>query len=316
MAPEAHTLASRYGLWFAAVISGTLFPTMDVGARNTVVCNVASESVVAYAAGSDRYAARVESGSGEPRYLVVRRMSTGEPLDDVACVQGGRCELTDALGMRACSFTSVHSSRITHGLVLEASPEGAASVTEGSSAAGKGRWVLAQEAKGGHVSLLRLRGAADLEVRSVRIVGQRVLVVIRETRGAPPCEATRERIVVLDEAELRPGRARLEQAHADVDVDAELSTEPLPPPRFAPPFRPVPTRTVVNAARSAIATGMERLAACWIQHNAAAMSRRARLALHRQLSVDRDLAPLARLASDPIGAPVRRRHHAVTTDVR
>jgi hypothetical protein len=289
---------------------------VDVAARNAVVCNVSTETVVAYAAGSDRYAARVEGGAGEPRYLVVRRMSTGEPLDDVACVKGGRCELTDALGMRACSFTSVRSSRVTHGLVLEASPEGAASAAEGSAAAGKGSWVLAQEAKGGHVSLLRLRGGGDLELRSVRIVGQRVLVVIRETRGAAPCGATRERIVVLDEAELRPGRARIEQAHADVDVDAELSTEALPPPRFAPPFRPVPTRTVVNAARSAVATGMGRLAACWIQHNAAAMSPRARLALHRQLSGDRDLAPFAQLASDPIGAPLRRRHRAVTADVR
>jgi hypothetical protein len=243
-------------------------------------------------------------------------MSTGEPLDDVACVKGGRCELTDALGMKACYFTAVHSSRVMHGLVLEAAPESAASVADGSSAAGKGRWALAQEAKGGHVSLLRLRAEGDLELRAVRIVGQRVLVIIRETRGAPPCAATRERIVVLDEAELRPGRARLEAAHADVDVDAELSTEPLPPPRFAPPFRPMPTRTVVHAARSALATGMERLAACWIQHNAAAMSPRARLALHRQLSGDRDLAPFADLASDPVGAPLRRTHHAVIAHVR
>jgi hypothetical protein len=293
------------------VVSGALFATVNAGERNAVACNIATESVVAYAAGSDRYAARVEGGAGEPRYLVVRRMSTGEPLDDVACVKGGRCELTDALGMRACSFTLVHSSRVSHGLVLEEAPKGAAGAAEELGAAGKGRWVLAQEAKGGHVSLLLLRAEGNLELRAVRIVGQHVLVVIHETRGVPPCAATRERIVVLDEAELRPGRARLEQAHAEMDIDAELSTEPLPPPRFAPPFRPMPTRTVVNAARSAVATGMERLAACWIQNNAAAMSSRARLALHRQLSGDHDLAPFAELARDPVGAPLRRTHHVV-----
>ena len=86
IALEGYRLASRFWLWLAAVISGTLFPTVAVGARNAVVCHVATESVVAYAVGSDRYAARVEKvASGEPRYLIIRRMSTGEPLDDVAC---------------------------------------------------------------------------------------------------------------------------------------------------------------------------------------------------------------------------------------
>ncbi|MDB4981250.1 MAG: hypothetical protein JWM82_2002 [Myxococcales bacterium] len=243
-------------------------------------------------------------------------MSTGEPLDDVACVKGGRCELTDALGMKACYFTAIHASRGTHGLVVEAAPQDAVPSADGSNATGKGRWLLMQEARGSHVSLLRLRAEGDLELRAVRIVGQRVLVFIRETRGASPCVATRERIVMIDEAELRPGRARLEQTHADVDVDAEVSSEPLPPPRFAPPFRPMPTRTVVHAARSALATGMERLATCWIQHNAAAMSPHARLTLHRQLSADRDLAPFAKLASDPVGAPRRRAHHAVIAHER
>ena len=143
----------------------------------------------------------------------------------------------------------------------------------------------------------------------------------QSAKRAARCRA--ERLASGSSSSMRPScgpraSAPRKQAHADVDVDAELSTEALPPPRFAPPFRPVPTRTVVNAARSAIATGMGN---AWrpvgFKHNAAAMSPRARLALHRQLSGDRDLARFAQLASDPIGAPVRRRrHHAVSTDVR
>jgi hypothetical protein len=273
-------------------------------ARDARACDDLTERVVGYSVGSDRLAERVEFASTIPPRVIVRRLSTGEPLDAVTCTSLRRCELTDVLGMKGCSFTPLHASKATHGLGLEPPAEGSR------------RWVLSQEIKEGRLPLVGLLSTGTLELRAVRFVGRRVLVVVRETRPGM-CPSERDHVVPLDEPELRPGRARVEQAHADVDLDAPVDALPPAGMREAPPFRAMPARTVVRATRHAVATGMSRLATCWLQHNAAAMAPSALADLRRRVAEDPELSALGALAREP-EAPrsSSSRHHASTARAR
>jgi hypothetical protein len=255
-------------------------------ARAASPCEPGAERVVAYSVSSDRYAVREEAGGqGRRRFLVVR-ISTGELLDRVACASAARCDLTDAFGLGGCSYAAMPSAHGAHGLTLA------------RSATDAGTWTLGQENKGATVPLLSVKAAGELEVRTVRIVGRRVLVVLQE-RGLATCPgSTAERIILLDEEELRPGRARVERTHALVDFEDLGSGDAGE--RAAPVFRPAPGRLVVRAARTAAAAGLDRLAACWIQHNAAAMSVSQRGALYGRLARDPVLSHLAGLAVNPV----------------
>jgi hypothetical protein len=244
-------------------------------------CEGAKEQVVGYAIGSDRYAVRVQpAAASETARFVIRRLSSGEPIDQVACSQTGACELTDVLGMRSCSFARLGSSRTTHGLVLEPAPEGGP------------RWNLSLDATTGRVPLLVLHGDGELDLRVAHIVGRHVLLVVRENVGGS-CPVSREWALLLSEGDLRPGRQRVEGAPRETDLGGEAGLDEAPAPRPATPFHPMPIRMLLKAARTAAASGMDHLAACWIEHNAFAMSARGRRALFLDLSGDRTLARFA-----------------------
>jgi hypothetical protein len=273
---------------------GLLLLLASGGARASAPCAAGAERVVGYAVGSDRYAVREDpSPSSSPRF-VVRRLSTGEPAARVTCASAARCDLTDALGLSGCSYSVLPAARATHGLLLSRVGEGGTD------------WVLEQEGRPGPVKLLDVRGAGELEIRTVRIVGQRALVVVRQTEP-DLCPSTIERVLELDESELRPGRARVERAHSVVDLDEWGPTDL--PVRVVPPFRAMRPKVVVRAALTAAAAGLPHLAACWIQHNADLMSDRARDSLHRDLAGDRTLAPLAELAARKPPVTSSRVHH-------
>jgi len=247
------------------------------------VCENASEEVVAHAIGWDRYAVRVEGVSGSGSSFVLRRLSTGEPVDHVACRVAASCQLVDVLGMKGCWFTPLRSSRATHGLAIERSPSGQAD------------WTVFQETKVARIPLLTVRAEGDVELHAVRLVGRHVLLVLREVLGGS-CPSFRERIIELDEAEIRPGRARQERARDPVLFDSASEAEPAGEARTAAPFRAMPVKIVFRAARTAVAAGMATLAACWIENSAASMRRKERDAFAQRLAGDQSLAPLAQLA--------------------
>src|SRR5438270_10858600 len=88
---------------FAAIALVTAVPA---GVR---ACEGSVEEVVAFSTAHDEYVSSLgpaRSAVG-PNGFVIRRLSTGEPIDYVMCAGSGACELGGALGLRACSLTRV-----------------------------------------------------------------------------------------------------------------------------------------------------------------------------------------------------------------
>jgi hypothetical protein len=281
--PKGEMAGVRWG-GIAAMAFGVLLEQPRARAASaSPVCEKASEEVAAHAVGWDRYAVRVDGDSGSGSSFVLRRLSTGEPVDHVACRVAGSCQLVDVLGMKGCWFTPIRSSRATHGLAIERSPSGQA------------EWTVFQETKVARIPLLTVRADGDVELRTVRLVGRHVLLVLREVLGGS-CPSFRERVIDLDEAEIRPGRARLERARDPVLLDSASEGEPAGDTRTVAPFRAMPVKLVFRAARTAVAAGMATLAACWIENSAAAMRRKERDAFAQRLAGDQSLARFAQLA--------------------
>jgi hypothetical protein len=248
------------------------------------------ERIVGYSVGSDRYAIRSQPSAAEPersRFLI-RRLSTGEPIDNVDCAKSGPCELTAVLGMRGCSFASVAPGRTLYG--LELAPVGGG---------GSPLWTLSLEGKGGRVPVLAVRADAPLELRTAARMGRHVVVVVSETFGGS-CVRVTDHVLVLDDSELRTLRSEGAKVSAEAGPREislhEADRDSVPIPRTSRPFRPMRARTVAKAARAAAAAGMVRLASCWIAHNVAVMTPRARLALAHALREDPILSPFAPLA--------------------
>jgi hypothetical protein len=153
----------------------------------------------------------------------------------------------------------------------------------------------------GAVPLVSLNGTGTLAMRAAVRVGQRVLVVVSETES-DSCSTGTEYAVMLDESDIRGARLGLSPRRPlrAIDLD-EINNDPLPPLRAAKAFRAMPVEAVLKAARTAAATGMGYLAACWIRHNASVMPAHDLPALSRALAEDPLLAPLV---------PERLRRHA------
>src|SRR4051812_39360737 len=77
------------------------------------------ERIVAYA--QDKYAVRAHPSANDPgrARFVIRRLTSGEPLEAVDCAASGACELTAVLGMRGCSYARVVEGKSVFGLALE-----------------------------------------------------------------------------------------------------------------------------------------------------------------------------------------------------
>jgi hypothetical protein len=233
------------------------------------------ERIVAYSA--DKYAVQSNPDPAEPkrsRYMI-RRLATGEPVDNVACASRGSCDLTTALGMKACSYSRVVAGRNVAGLELDPTGEADASL-----------WTLSIDSRGARVPVLTIYAEGELTLRAVVRAGRRVVAIVEETGGSEG--RTTDHALVLEEADFRS--ARLEGSNPDREVrqvDPHASDgDPLPPLRTATARRPMNPMTVIRGARVAAAAGMDRLAACWITHHASLMKPRDVLTLAMALQAD------------------------------
>jgi hypothetical protein len=279
------------GRWI--IVVAVAVPLVSATEHRASPCEAGDERVVAQSVASDRYAVRAQppasasaSEPAGPRY-VIRRLSTGEPIDNVACAQPGPCDLADVIGVTACSFAPVAPGKGLRDLVLE------------PAQADGGPASLVRAEKTARVPLVTLHAEGALALRAAIPAGRRLVVVIAETRGGA-CPATSERALLLDEDEARGmSSTRGDAPPAEprrVDLDAS-DADDVPDLRTASPPHPMPVKALVLAARAAAASGMERLALCWIGHNAALMPRHRRHRLQRKLASDPVLARLARIAA-------------------
>src|SRR5258706_291750 len=123
--------------WVGLSLAGALIGPVR-GAR---ACEGSGEErIVAYSL--DKYAVRSNPNPAQPdrSRFVIRRLSTGEPLDQIDCAATGACELTAVLGMRGCSYARVVVGKTLYGLELD--PVGGADSP---------LWSLSVEAKTGRV---------------------------------------------------------------------------------------------------------------------------------------------------------------------
>jgi hypothetical protein len=265
--------------FLAAVLCAAIL-AVPLLVRGESRCGTGGDRIVALS--RDRYAVRSEPSAadqGRARF-VIRRLGSDEPLDQIECAASGPCELTTVLGMRGCSYAAVSAGRSFRGLSLDA-PNGGESPL----------WKLSINGSHGRVGLLSLSGTGPLSLRAAVPTRHGVVVIVTETEesGGAACPQTTDYAVMLDERDIRDASDGIATGRVPQKIDLHRQGgDPMPPLRTATAYRAMPVHTVIRAARTAAAVGMDRLAACWIAQNASVMP-------------PRDLPDLAQaLFEDPI----------------
>jgi hypothetical protein len=239
-------------VWVAAVASILCVVT---GSRIASACDGTTQHIVGYSWQRLKYVVEERSpATAEPSRFVTRRISTDEVLDSVTCAGSGTCTMSDALGMRACSFRPV-PAKAPGELSLEA--------------AGDSIGEVRLAGKDGPVTLLRILGAGTLGLRSGARRGANIVVFLTDTHDQDGCPRTVERagVVADPEAPLRDREASVEMSTDGVPPELDLTEAPGVDidVRVAHRATLARMRALMAAARTAAAAHLDALAGCWAQ---------------------------------------------------
>jgi len=238
--------------WVAAVAAILCVVTSS---RIALACDGTTEHIVGYSWQRLKYVVEERSSEAtEPSRFVTRRISTDEVLDYVTCAGSGACTMSDALGMRACSFRPV-PPKAPGELSLEA--------------AGDSIGEVRLAGKDGPVTLLRVLGAGTLGLRSGARRGANIIVFLTDAHDQGGCPRTVERAgVVLDpEAALRDREASAQMSTDGVPLEIDLTEAPDIDVDVRVAHRATLARmkALTAAARTAAAVHLDALAGCWAQ---------------------------------------------------
>jgi hypothetical protein len=237
--------------WRLAVASIVCFVS---GSPAWSACDGTSEQVVGFSGQRDKYVIEERSPNGaEPSRYLTRRLTSPEVLDYVTCAGAGRCTMSDALGMKACSFRPVPPK----------APE-ALSVDSSGEAAGTD---VRLAGKDGPVTLLHLGGAEAFGLRSGARAGSNMILFLTSTQDEGGCRRTVERAVMVTDPESAVGdREAIDSIPYDeISTDVDLGGEPGADVqlRIALPPTLARKKALTTAARTAAAAHLDALAGCW-----------------------------------------------------
>ena len=204
---------------------------------------------------NDQYVSQEESvsGTGSARYLV-RRLTTDEVVDYIGCEGSGPCSLSDALGMRSCSFIPV-PRRSAEGTTLARVPD-QPSV-----------WEVAWSRRTGPLPLVRVRAAGVPSVRGLVHLGSFMVLFLIDTVDDGECLRTHERAVAVSEPSATEPEAESGAQIAAPPPEVDLTAAPDVDIALRPPTvrSPQLVDALALAAITASAAGLEGLGACWAQ---------------------------------------------------
>jgi len=163
--------------------------------------------------------------------------------------------MSDALGMRACSFRPVPAKAL-EAMSLESSGEAASA-------------DVRLAGKDGPITLLHVRGVGVLGLRSGARAGTNMIVFLTGTQDEGGCLRTLERAVMVadPEAPVRDWEAKDSISSDGIPPDVDLTDVADADVELRIAHRPSLARmeALMAAARTAAAAHLDALAGCWAQ---------------------------------------------------
>lgn len=255
------------------------------GARASAACDGTSQQIVGFSWRRDKYVVQERSPNSakRARYLT-KRLTTDEVLDYVTCAGSGPCAMSEALGMRACSFRPVPAK----------APEAMSLESSGVAAGAEVRLA----GKDGPITLLHVRGGGALALRSGARAGTNMIVFLTGTQDEGGCLRTLERAVMLADPEspVRDWEANDSISSDGIPPDVDLTDVPYADVELRIAHRPSLARmeALTTAARTAAAAHLDALAGCWAQQ-VLSMAASVRHHHHHHRHKKRPLAPSIRI---------------------